>query len=638
MKKKFISVSLAAVMSVSLLAFAACDRSGGKNPAADPTEITVAEVKNAPAVFVDTSATKYTDASIGTDTLVYTYEEGSSVTVTLEDGEENVTLSEPTTTVSGTTVTAEYTVTAKAVGDYVLRFAKDGEEDGCLNLEVRPAYPEDPEFEELSYNSNRPAGWTTEFAHDPVVIEANGKYYAFSTDNFGDFGYQVRESEDLINWDYIGTAISDTGSASSHSVFTSGDAELQPVYDLLSEDGNWDGSCWTLWAPDVVPAYGGGYWLYGCWTAAFGQGHSIIFQCYSDSVEGPYEYVDMLVYSWDGWQNGAPNAIDPSVYYDAEGNMWMVYGSFNGGIWTLELDPETGLRKDGYTVEEMSSGTALSRDERYGWSLISTNVMEGPVITYKEDVAIYSGDVKNFDESQMTYVDRYYMMGSSGSLSSDYNMRSYWSTSPNQGFTSDLGVTGDRVSGSFSWRYSDVTQGNPAFLEHGYDFHIPGHNDMLTTSGGVNVLAYHNRSVLGGQEHHLFVSMYSINSKGVIVMSPNRYVGEAERKVTEAELLNLSGGNYVYNLVDNSVYGNSFNGGRVSGGMKLEADHVLTVNGETVGSWYLYGDNYVYIEMNGTAYYGVAMPAWIDASMKGGITLSLVSEDGSDCLYINMDF
>lgn len=36
-----------------------------------------------------------------------------------------------------------------------------------------------------------------------------------------------------------------------------------------------------------------------------------------------------------------PNAIDPTVFYDADDRMWMVYGSWSGGIFLLELDPAT---------------------------------------------------------------------------------------------------------------------------------------------------------------------------------------------------------------------------------------------------------------------------------------------------------
>ena len=38
------------------------------------------------------------------------------------------------------------------------------------------------------------------------------------------------------------------------------------------------------------------------------------------------------------------NAIDPSVMADpVTGKWWMHYGSFFGGLYCVELDPETGL-------------------------------------------------------------------------------------------------------------------------------------------------------------------------------------------------------------------------------------------------------------------------------------------------------
>lgn len=89
-------------------------------------------------------------------------------------------------------------------------------------------------------------------------------------------------------------------------------------------------------------------------------------------MEGPYEWKGALIYSGYNKRNidGTdvldyvtedyakshyispmkeynfelyPNAIDPSVFYDGDGRMWMVYGSWSGGIFLLEIDEETGL-------------------------------------------------------------------------------------------------------------------------------------------------------------------------------------------------------------------------------------------------------------------------------------------------------
>ena len=38
------------------------------------------------------------------------------------------------------------------------------------------------------------------------------------------------------------------------------------------------------------------------------------------------------------------NAIDPCVKTDDNGDMWMTFGSWFGGMWMFKLDPTTGLR------------------------------------------------------------------------------------------------------------------------------------------------------------------------------------------------------------------------------------------------------------------------------------------------------
>lgn len=496
-------------------------------------------------------------------------------------------------------------------------------------------YPSNPNFDTLSgFESSDPTSWGEAKAHDPSIIEEDGVFYVFSTDNEGTYGYQVRKSEDLIHWEWVGNAIENCGTESTaSSVYASGKGGLQQVYNILSADKLW-ASTWTLWAPDVVKGSDGKFWLYGCWTATFGKGHSVIFLCKADKVTGPYTYDSILLYSYDGWptNNSNPNAIDPQIYYVGE-KMYMAYGSFTGGTWTIELDPDTGRRADGLSGNDLLPAGGKSAAERYGTRLVNGTVTEGPTINYHEDVAIYPTDldsIKNYDASKLTYEDRYYLMGSADDLRVDYNMRSFVGrvTDGALTFTSYNGDSGNRVSGSFSWRTRAADRGVP------FDFFAPGHNDMITTSDGKNLIVYHNRIGFGNAgNHYLFVSTYAFNSRGDLVMNPNRYAGETLRKVEESE---LAGKEFYYVLVNSNEYSQLANGGYAQKGFVLGADNKVMLDGEEAGEWYLYGDNYVYIELNDVAYYGVAMPAYIQKNKAGGISVSLLSENGKDTLFMNV--
>ena len=61
----------------------------------------------------------------------------------------------------------------------------------------------------------------------------------------------------------------------------------------------------------------------------------------SDSPEGPWIQKGCVVKTGEG---DAMNAIDPSVVEDPEtGKWWMHYGSYFGGLYCVELNPETGM-------------------------------------------------------------------------------------------------------------------------------------------------------------------------------------------------------------------------------------------------------------------------------------------------------
>ena len=121
----------------------------------------------------------------------------------------------------------------------------------------------------------------------------------------------------------------------------------------------------NMWAPDII--YNKDMGKYCMYLSVNGQvWNSSIVLCTSDKVEGPYTYQGTIVYS--GFTNNAvnnvkdtdvpkvlgknpdisrylsngswnasygTNAIDPAVFYDEDGNLRMVYGSWFGGIYML---------------------------------------------------------------------------------------------------------------------------------------------------------------------------------------------------------------------------------------------------------------------------------------------------------------
>ena len=91
----------------------------------------------------------------------------------------------------------------------------------------------------------------------------------------------------------------------------------------------------------------------------------------ADNIEGPYEFQKILVSSGftrltaektniyevlgedaniSGYLEGGdynnlkyPNCIDPALFHSADGKLYMVYGSWSGGIFIYEMDETTGL-------------------------------------------------------------------------------------------------------------------------------------------------------------------------------------------------------------------------------------------------------------------------------------------------------
>ena len=172
-------------------------------------------------------------------------------------------------------------------------------------------------------------------AHDPGMMwdPVTGKYYSYCTDANGSMlgvddhiGIPVRWSADLVTFTYYGSALS---AAAIRQGCDNG-----PRFPATR----------SFWAP-FVEYTGAEYRMYYSATRAFGSSESRIWLATAKHPLGPFENRGVAADTW-GTDDTLPNAIDPHIIR-TDGQVFLVYGSFFGGIFIKELDPATGLPADG---------------------------------------------------------------------------------------------------------------------------------------------------------------------------------------------------------------------------------------------------------------------------------------------------
>ena len=190
--------------------------------------------------------------------------------------------------------------------------------------------------------------------HDPqILLDSEGTYWMVGSH------YLEAESGDLEKWTYT----SKTPTVLFSNIY---DGDM-PAFDYVGKNDQGTYSCWAenIIYNDTMKKYV----MYFCTTSTYIK--SDICMAVADSPKGPWEYKAKFLYS--GWtkkdvkntdmydvlgenadlsrylQYGAynnkqwPNSIDPAVFTDMDGRMWLVYGSWSGGIFLIELEKATGL-------------------------------------------------------------------------------------------------------------------------------------------------------------------------------------------------------------------------------------------------------------------------------------------------------
>jgi arabinan endo-1,5-alpha-L-arabinosidase len=156
--------------------------------------------------------------------------------------------------------------------------------------------------------------------HDPsTIVRCGDEFWLFATG----FGVVSWHSKDLVDWQ------------SGPRVFTN-----NPRWAANAVPGNRG----YLWAPDVIHLTNR-YLLYYS-VSTFGKNTSVIGLATSptlDPANSSFAWSDQGIVVQSRFTNDF-NAIDPAAVLDAEGHLWLVFGSFWSGVKLIQLDPATGKR------------------------------------------------------------------------------------------------------------------------------------------------------------------------------------------------------------------------------------------------------------------------------------------------------
>jgi len=457
--------------------------------------------------------------------------------------------------------------------------------------------------------SDAPVVYTFEnvSVHDPAIIKGeDGDWYIFGS-HLG-----VAKTGDLMNWSYV-----NDGMKANSKV-------IPDVYNTMADAFAWSRSN-TFWAPDVIKLQDGKYHMYYC-NCQGDEPQSCLGMAVSDSVAGPYENQGLFLYSGLGADemNGFdsvyqptrdPNAVDPCVFFDAEGRLWMIYGSYSGGIFAKEMDPVTGmpLEMDGYG-EKLLGGNHLR--------------IEAPYVIYNPDTGYY------------------YLFLSFGGLDSDggYNVRVVRSENPGGPYYDSMGQEMTSCKGPTGSYFSDATAANYGVkLMGGYKFQwqegelgenrkgylSTGHNSCLyDDETGKYFIIFHTRFESRGEEHEVRVHQMFFNADGWPVIAPYRYVGETAGAVAAEEIPGT------YKLINH--------GRAITAEMSESVNITLSKDGKTAcqedgdldgGTWALTGENQMEITLDGRTYTGLFLVQWDEDGQKNVMTFTALDDETGMCVW-----
>lgn len=412
--------------------------------------------------------------------------------------------------------------------------------------------------------------------HDPSVFydELTQKYYAFGSH------FAVASSDYLITWKQEVSEYYQPekifGTKDFRSVLVKSDA-------FNGRSGNIN----STWAPDVI-RYGDKYYMYYALTSAFGSGKSCIGRVSSDNVLGPYSNEEVLIYSHDLWWE-EPNAIDPELFYDKNGRLWMVYGSYFAGIYVKEL-------------HNSGEKFGLPKENGFGkkvwWDGYSSGV-EGPFIFYAEETGYY------------------YLMVSEGNLASNYNMRIARSKNPDGPY---VDVTGNDVVAPDG--KGNKLSSNYRFSREGIGHVALGHNSVIKRNGEYFCI-YHERYSINNkiaQYYNVKTRKLYFNEDGWPMLAVNEYRGEREDAIKRADVF----GDYDVIIHHEKTIDDV----KISEKYTFSETGAILKDKIKVGSYNVKMNNFITLRIDGVVFKGKLSYNWVDYLNGVSIAVSAVSKTG----------
>lgn len=496
--------------------------------------------------------------------------------------------------------------------------------------------------------------------HDPSVVyePATGRYYVFGSHR------GCAYTTDMQNW----TGATQTWKAGTSSNAANNVAFVTPAVKTVKKGGadvdfpQFNAMEWSartdaeydingnMWAPDVIWNPTMNKWC--MYLSINGESwHSSVILLTANSITGPYEYQGPVVicgfqdsgHSYkdtdlelvlgtqaslpsrynvgSGWGRRWPHTIDPAAFYDENGKLWLVYGSWSGGIWMLELDEETGLRDYDVTYPSTNgSSDGVTSDPYFGTKIAGGYYVsgEGP---YIEHIG-----------------DNYFLFVSYGGFAPDggYEMRVFRSSNPNGPYKDAGGRSaifdkyvlnygagndnrGSKIMGAYNnWGF--MTVGECA----------QGHNSIIAADDGRTYLVYHTKFNDGTIGHQVRIHQVFLNKDGWLVAAPFEYNGEQTTDADIASQQQVSTADIVgtYQLLVHKYKMNYANMEEVT-----PVEIMLTDDGKVTGSytgtWTLdEGTSYLTLKLGSITYKGVLFNQQMDQKSIGAVAFSAMATNG----------